>query len=137
MTSAKKIKTREQNWIPVYDPLLGRMILAAFGDGDKKEILVATINEPKVISEILDVCKIPQSSGYRKINSLIHDGLLIPNGSAYSIDGKKVTKYLSTFENLRIEIIKHKIIVQVKLNRLMEEISYPKIIQNFLQIKAN
>lgn len=136
MTSPKKIKIKEHSWIPVYDHSLSKMILAAFGDDDKKEILITTINDPKAISGILDVCKIPQSSGYRKINSLIHEGLLIPNGYAYSLDGKKITKYLSTFENLKIEIVKNKVIVKVKLNSLVEE-SYPKIIQNLLQIKAN
>ena len=84
---------------------------------DKKKILTAVLDEPHIISEILDICSIPQTSGYRKINSLINDGLLTTKGFITTSDGKRVNKYISVFDNVRINIIKNKVIVKVKLGK--------------------
>ena len=58
----------------------------------------------------------PQTSSYRKINSLINNGLLIPDGQIPRKFGKKVTKYISLFENLEINIIKNEINVKAKFS---------------------
>ncbi|HLA22860.1 MAG TPA: transcriptional regulator [Nitrosopumilaceae archaeon] len=107
---------KEQEWMTVEDQHLSKIILEAFGDEDKKKILTALVDEPRIISEVLDMCNIPQTSGYRKINSLIDDGMLTPRGFITARDGKKVNKYVSVFENVKIDIVKNKISVKVQLS---------------------
>ena len=108
-----KTSNEEKKWFTIEDPILTKLILESFGDDDKKNILNAVIDEPRIISDILEISNIPQTSGYRKINTLIQNGMLIPNGSALTHDGKKVTKYKSIFENIKIEIEKNRVTVKV------------------------
>ena len=108
---------RDLDWMVIEDQSLTKVILESFGDEDKKKILTAVLDEPHIISEILDICSIPQTSGYRKINSLINDGLLTTKGFITTSDGKRVNKYISVFDNVRINIIKNKVIVKVKLGK--------------------
>src|SRR5947209_4395575 len=64
-------KTQDPNWVAIEDPSLAKLILESFGDEDKKNILNAVLDESRIISEILEIANIPQTSGYRKVNSLI------------------------------------------------------------------
>jgi hypothetical protein len=68
-----------------------------------------------IVSQIIDLCSIAQTSGYRKVNSLIDDGLLVPSGYITTNDGKKVSKYRSVFDNIKIDIVKNKITVSLRL----------------------
>lgn len=109
----QETQNKEKNWITIEDQCLAKLILESLGDEDKKNILNTVIDEPRIISDILEISKIPQTSGYRKINALIQNGMLIPHGFVTTHDGKKVTKYKSVFENIRIEIEKNKVSVAV------------------------
>lgn len=113
----EKSKEKEHEWLILENNLLTKVVLEAFGDDDKKRILTAVIENPKIVSEILEECNIAQTSGYRKINSLISDGLLATDGYITTADGKKVNKYKSVFENVKIDIIKNKITVKVKISK--------------------
>ena len=112
-----KSEKEDFGWMTIEDSSLTKVILESFGDEDKKNILTSVLDEPHIISEILEICNIPQTSGYRKINALINDGLLTTRGFITMYDGKRVNKYVSVFENIRINIIKNKIIVKVKLGK--------------------
>lgn len=92
------------------------LILHSYADDDKKKILNVTANKPRIILDIINACKLPQTSSYRKINSLIKNGLLIPDGQIPRKFGKKVTKYVALFENLEIDIIKNDISVKARLS---------------------
>jgi predicted DNA-binding ArsR family transcriptional regulator len=102
-------------WITIKDLSLTKLILETFSDKDKNNILNTVIDEPRIISEILEILKMPQTSGYRKVKSLIDNGLLITQGHINTRGGKKVNKYRSVFGNVRINIKKNKIIVQVQI----------------------
>lgn len=104
-----------ENWITIDNQELTKIILESFGDDDKKKILGALNGESMIISQIIESCGIPQTSGYRKINALIDDGLLIPFGFITTPDGKKVSKYRSMFDNIKIDIVKNKITVTLHL----------------------
>jgi hypothetical protein len=104
-----------QKHIYIENSSLTKIILESFGDDDKKKILGVLNGEALIISEIIEKCNIAQTSGYRKINSLIDDGLLVPSGYISTADGKKVTKYRSIFNNIHIEIIKNKINISLYL----------------------
>lgn len=128
--SMEKSKSAEAGWMVMEDQNLVKKILESFGDEDKKNIMSALTEEPRIISEVLEVCKIPQTSGYRKINALIDDGIIIPHGYITTKDGKKVNKYTSLFENVKIDIVKNKITVKVKIaNEFLKTSSLVPIIQ--------
>jgi len=112
-----KSKAKGSNWLTLEDTAINQTILESYGDDDRTQILNCVSDEPKIISEILAECKIPQTSGYRKINSLIKNGLLVVDGSIVSHDGRSVSKYRSLFDNVRINIVKNKITVDILLDR--------------------
>ena len=106
-------KIQNSGWITIQEPSFVKLIFESFGDEDKKNILNTVLDEPRIISEILETAKIPQTSGYRKVNSLIDTGMLIAQGHVITFDGKKVTKYRSIFENIEINIEKNGVIVKI------------------------
>ena len=110
-----KTKKSKDKWYTLYDSRINSIILQAFGDSDKKKILEYVSGTPKIIYDILSDCDLPQTSGYRKINSLIDDGLLLPSGYIVK-DNKKINKYVCVFNNLKINIEKSKITIDVQLS---------------------
>ena len=126
----EKVKDTKTEWITIQDQDLSKIFLESFGDPDKKAILNSVLDKPHIVADILKICKIPQTSGYRKINSLIKNGLLIPNGRTVTNDGKKVTKYETLFKNINIEIEKNSVKVTVqKKQRAVENSSILQIIK--------
>jgi hypothetical protein len=119
VVSIEKSKQSDSNWIQIKDPELARIFLESFADQDKKSILGAVMTKPLIIAKILDSCKIPQTSGYRKINYLINNGLLVSNGFELAHDGKKVKKYETIFENVKVDIIKNDVEVKVQLKNIL------------------
>lgn len=123
----EKSKDKEREWIRLEDKILSQTILESFGDNDKKLILNTLADRSLIIADVLGICKIPQTSGYRKINSLIQSGLLIPNGHVTTSEGKKVAKYTSLFDNFKIDIEKNNIAIKARLKR--EAVSSSSVIQ--------
>jgi hypothetical protein len=115
--SVQQSKIEKKEWITIEDLHINRIILEAIGDNDKKNILNAVLDKPRIISDILEICKIPQTSGYRKVNNLIQNGLLIINGHESTDDGKTINKYQPVFDNIQIHVEKNKVIVQVQLRK--------------------
>ena len=112
----KSTKIESTKWIIIKDPILTESILDVVGDSDKKRIFESVMDESKTVYDIISKCNIPQTSGYRKINSLIKNGLLSISGHIETHDGKKVNKYKSTFQNMRINVIKNEITISIQLN---------------------
>ena len=101
-------KNKNEGWLRIDDPNLSKIVLASYADEDKENILNALSDKAMIIQEVLRHCKIPQTSGYRKINSMIDDGILMKSGSVSGSDGKKINKYTSLFDNVEIAIAKKK-----------------------------
>jgi len=93
-----------RRWILIQNSELAELILATYGDKDKRLILEVAFTNPSVIQDILEATQIPKSTGYRLINQLVENGLLTEQGYAESSDGKKVNKYTALFEKVKIEI---------------------------------
>lgn len=91
-------------WITIANKDLAELILATYGDKEKRIILEVAFNRPSVILDLLETTGIPKSSGYRLINQLVDEGLLTEYGYAESSDGKKVSKYTALFEKVTIEL---------------------------------
>ncbi len=123
-------KTQGLEWVSIENRHLATGILSAVGDEDKKNILNAVLDEGRVISDILDICKIPQTSGYRKVNSLIENGLLITDGTITTHDGKLVNKYRCLFNNITINFEKDKVVVRVQV--VKESLRQSSVIQSVL-----
>jgi len=113
--TVSKAKNTDEEWMTIKDSSISKIVLEAFGDEDKKKIISVLMNEPHIVSEVLEICNLPQTSGYRKINGMISDGLLTVEGYITTTDGKKVNKYVSIFENIKIDIVKNSVTVKVKL----------------------
>ena len=114
--TVSKAKNTDEEWMTIKDSNISKTVLATFGDEDKKKIISVLMNESHIVSEVLEICNLPQTSGYRKMNSMISDGLLTVDGYITTTDGKKVNKYASVFENIKIDIVKNNITVKVKIN---------------------
>ena len=125
----KQQKKVTNGWVTVQDQDLAKLFLDSFADEDKKAIIGTVIDESLIIADILQHCKVPQTSGYRKINQLIDNGLLISNGYDVSTDGKKIKKYETIFENIKMDIVKNVVVVQVELKKSsMYESSILKVV---------
>mgnify|MGYP006929369104 CR=1 FL=1 len=61
-------------------------------------------------------CDLSRTSGYRKINNLIYDGLLLNTGHI-EVDNKKINEYMCIFSNLKINIDKSKMTVDVQFTK--------------------
>jgi hypothetical protein len=123
-------KQSSSNWISIKDSELSQVFLESFADQDKKAILGSVMDDPLIIAKILESCNIPQTSGYRKINFLINNGLLVSNGFELAQDGKKVKKYETIFDNIKVDIIKNNVAVKVQLKKsLLAESSILQTVQ--------
>jgi hypothetical protein len=123
-------KQSSSNWISMKDPELSKVFLESFADQDKKAILGSVMDDPLIIAKILENCNIPQTSGYRKINFLINNGLLVSNGFELAQDGKKVKKYETIFDNVKVDIVKNDVAVKVQLKKsLLAESSILQTVQ--------
>ena len=102
-------------WVTIKDKSLILPILQSYADPDKKKIL-DTAERPKTILDIISLCKLPQTSSYRKINLLIRNGLLIHDGQVSMKYGKNVTTYVTLFKNVEINIIKNDVQIRAKIS---------------------
>ncbi len=108
----------EKNWYTIQDRAIAEIVAATIGDSDKSKIVSTINNESKIISHILHECGIPQTSGYRKIHALLNSGMIETTSDfVYAQDGRKIYKYKSTFDKLRINVVNEKLTVDVQLKR--------------------
>ena len=115
--------------ITVRDKSLTMLILETFGDEMKKDMLNCVTDKPQTTYEILQECDIPQTSGYRKIKQLIDNGFLTVDGYSTSSDGKKIPKYTSVFEHVKINIEKNLVLVSVKIKKGFQQSDMLNIMQ--------
>ena len=117
IVSIKKSEQSHSNWVQIKDEELSKIILESFADSDKRLIIGSVMDESLIISDITRKCQIPQTSGYRKINFLINNGLLVFSGFELTQDGKKVKKYETIIENVIMEIVKNSVSVKIQLKK--------------------
>ena len=108
---------KDSRWVTIQNPYVARLILASLGDEDKKNILNAVLDEPRTFMEIIEITELPASSAYRKICTLIDNGILIDLNSGVNSDGKRKIKYKSIFQNIEINIEKIMIIIKILLTK--------------------
>ena len=116
----KKILTVDKNSknesvITIKDPNVAKAVFESYGDPAKKIILDLLLNEPKSIPEAITKSKLPKASTYTRIKELIQDGLLTIVGHTKASDGRKVTKYSTTFNKAIFEIQNDGLLVNVNV----------------------
>ncbi|MEK0319269.1 MAG: transcriptional regulator [Nitrosopumilus sp.] len=126
----EKSKQSHSNWVQIKDQELSKIFLESFADSDKRLIIGSVMDESLIISDITKKCQIPQTSGYRKINFLINNGLLVFSGFELTQDGKKVKKYETIIDNVIMKIVKNSVSVKIQLKKsLLNESSILQTIQ--------
>lgn len=120
MKTTLKFTKDESKWFDISDHDYAIKTLHAMGDDVKREILISFIDTPRTINEVLRIHNISHTSGYRKVKSLIDDGLLV--STSLSIEyGKPVKRYRSIFKNFLIQTVENKIIMKIQLNSIVRD----------------
>lgn len=102
-----------ETWLVINNKVLTELILKTFADEDKKMILDFTRNSSETIPKILNLCNLPNTSGYRKVKQLIDDGFVIPTGMAETFEGRRALLYRSIIQKVQVYINKNDVIAKI------------------------
>ena len=112
-----KIKKIDGNYsIKIIDQKIKNLILESYGDAVTRSILICLFDNDLTIPQILKESKVPKTSGYRKIENLIINGLILESGKILS-ESKRISKYRCVFDEIKIEMGKNDIMVQAVINK--------------------
>ena len=111
-----KIKKIDDKYsVRIIDQKLIDSLLVLCGDSETRLMLNCLFDNELTIPQILSESKIPKTSGYRKIENLIINGLIVESGKVLS-ESKRISKYRCVFDELKIEMKKNNIIIQGVIN---------------------
>lgn len=113
-------KNGEKYLVTIIDLDLKNLILELFGEIESRKIISSLLENEYIIPQILKESKIPKTSGYRKIENLIFNGLFIESRKVLS-ESKKISKLQCIFEKIKIDIKKGKITVSGIIDKKMFE----------------
>ena len=108
-------KTNDKYSVKIIDQNLIDSLIILCGDNETRLILSCLFDNELTIPQILSKCKIPKTSGYRKIENLIINGLIVESGKVLS-DSKRISKYRCVFDEIKIEMKKNDIVFQGFIN---------------------
>ena len=107
-----KIKKLDENYsIQIIDPKLIELILELSGDSETRKIFTCIFENELTIPQILNEAKVPKTSGYRKIENLILNGLILESGRVLS-ESKRISKYRCVFDKIIIKMGKNNVVIQ-------------------------
>jgi hypothetical protein len=106
--------------ITIIDQKLNDLILESIGDFETRKIFTCIIENELTIPQILNKAKIPKTSGYRKIENLILNGLILESGKILS-ESKRISKYRCVFDKIIVKIENDDIIIQANINKKIFE----------------
>ena len=96
------------------------MILETFGEIEARKIILCLLENEYTIPQILKESKVPKTSGYRKIENLILNGLIIETGKVLS-ESKKISKLQCVFQEIKMDVKKGKISVNGVMDKKIFE----------------
>ncbi|MBT8173467.1 MAG: transcriptional regulator, partial [Nitrosopumilus sp.] len=121
-------KTDGKYFVTILDSNLSDLILGFFGENDSRKIITTLLEKEFTIPQILNESKAPKTSGYRKIENMIINGLIIETGKILS-ESKKISKLQCVFQEINLEIKKGKTIVNgIISQKMMEKSTSMKVI---------
>ena len=116
-----KIKKNDEKYIiTVIDQGLKNLILETFGEIETRKIILCLLENEYTIPQILKESKVPKTSGYRKIENLILNGLIIETGKVLS-ESKKISKLQCVFQEIKMDVKKGKISVNGVMDKKIFE----------------
>jgi len=117
-----KIKKSDGKYlVEIINSDLTDLILESFGDLETRKIISTILENEYTIPEILEESQVPKTSGYRKIENMIINGLIIESGIVLS-ESKKISKLQCIFQEIKLNIKKEKISVTgVLSNKMLEK----------------
>jgi hypothetical protein len=116
-----KIKNNGEKYsITILDFDLKNLILELFGEIESRKIISCLLENEYTIPQILKESKVPKTSGYRKIENLILNGLLIESGKILS-ESKKISKLRCVLQEIKLDIKKGKIVITGVISKKMFE----------------
>ena len=111
-----KIKKIDDKYsVRIIDQKLIDSLLVLCGDSETRLMLNCLFDNELTTPQILSESKIPKTSGYRKIENLIINGLIVESGKVLS-ESKRISKYRCVFDEIKIEMKKNNIIIQGVIN---------------------
>ena len=116
-----KVKIKNDKFlVTIIHQYLRDVILELFGDIETRKIITTLLEKEYTIPQILKESKIPKTSGYRKIENLILNGLIIESGKVLS-ESKRISKLQCIFEEIDLKIKKDKIEIIGVVNKKIFE----------------
>ncbi len=119
-------------WLVIKNQYLTELILKTFADQDKKAIIDLIRDESETIPKILERCKIPNTSGYRKMNQLIDEKMVTPTGMAETFEGKRAILYKSIIQKIQILVNGNEIVTKIAVNH--ETLKSSEIINTIIAV---
>ena len=112
-----KIKKTDKDYsVKIIDQKLIDLILELCGDSETRKIIICLFDNDLTIPQILKESKVPKTSGYRKIENLIINGLILESGKILS-ESKRISKYRCVFDEIKIGMKKNDIMIQAVINK--------------------
>ena len=112
-----KIKKTDKDYsVKIIDQKLIDLILELCGDSETRKIIICLFDNDLTIPQILKESKVPKTSGYRKIENLIINGLILESGKVLS-ESKRISKYKCVFDKIKIGMKKNDIVIQGIINK--------------------
>jgi len=128
-----KVKKRDDKYnVTIINSDMVDLILDLFSESETRKIISSLLENEYTIPQILKESKVPKTSGYRKIENLIFNGIIIESGKVLS-ESKKISKLQCVFQEIKLDIKKEKITVVGTVSEKMFEksTSMKSIIQSF------
>jgi hypothetical protein len=129
-----KIKKNNDKYIlTIINSNLSNLVLELFGDMETRKIISSLLEKEFTIPQILKESKVPKTSGYRKIENLIINGIIIESGKILS-ESKKIFKLQCIFQEINLDMKKEKIVVKGIVSQKMFEksTSMKSILETFV-----
>ena len=79
---------------------------------------MSVTKKPSTAQEILDKLDIPFTSGYRKISSLVQDGILVESRILKKRYYKKIMEYTTILESVKVELVNGNRTVFIKIKSI-------------------
>ncbi len=106
---------RDSFSVTIKDKNLVNLVLEIFGDDEYRKIIEVVFVKPLLISEIIDLCQLPKTSGYRKINYLIRNGFLIGVEKELTLKRRSIERFTTIFQKINFEMNKNQRFVKFEI----------------------
>ena len=102
--------------INILEKSLINTILQNIGDEEARSILLQINNQELTVPDILKTSKVTRTSGYRKIQDLIKNGMIIETAKVLS-KSKKISKYKCVFEKIDVKLYENSFWIKVYIRK--------------------